>query len=197
MHPKTLEALEEIDAALLSGDEFENPESLALFRSYLASWTRVTQSMVATFRATLTTDVDNTFYSVDASYTCRREHDGSGFRNAAEMTKVHSCSVWTFDAQGNKIDARVPPHLSRPLSETSCATWTFEIPPAIKDTLCALAWGSWIRQEKENAPYTQDPADVHDEIERLRLASVDMSRAAQDRKADIDATAKTDKKGRR
>lgn len=40
MHPKTLEALEEIDAALLSGDEFENPESLALFRSYLASWTR-------------------------------------------------------------------------------------------------------------------------------------------------------------
>jgi hypothetical protein len=56
MHPKTLEALEEIDAALLSGDEFENPESLALFRSYLASWTRVTQSMVATFRATLTTD---------------------------------------------------------------------------------------------------------------------------------------------
>lgn len=44
MHPKVEQALEEIDAALLNGDTFEEPEDLDKLRAYLERWTRETSS---------------------------------------------------------------------------------------------------------------------------------------------------------
>lgn len=40
MHPKVASAIEEIDAAVFSGDTFEDPAARAKLVEYMAAWTR-------------------------------------------------------------------------------------------------------------------------------------------------------------
>jgi len=40
MHPKVASAIEEIDAAVFSGDTFEDPAARALLLERMAAWTR-------------------------------------------------------------------------------------------------------------------------------------------------------------
>ena len=107
--------------------------------------------MATNFRGTFTVDRSNNFYQVDASYQCRCEPatrldpEDSG----AEISEVHSVHAWTFDAQGNRVDF--------PTDN--------EIPEAIEDALCELAFGSWRDEQIGNEPddlVTDPESDFYD-----------------------------------
>jgi hypothetical protein len=51
MHPKVKKALEEIDAAVFNGDDFDDDESRAEFNFYLARWQRAVARKDSTNRA--------------------------------------------------------------------------------------------------------------------------------------------------
>jgi hypothetical protein len=40
MHPSVIQAIQEIDAAVFSGDTFEDPEARAELQAYVERWTR-------------------------------------------------------------------------------------------------------------------------------------------------------------